>query len=134
MKIYVGCALTHASEEFKRAVDILKIALREDGHFVFDFLGLVAGTAEDVYVWDIHNCVAKCDVFIALVDHPSTGLGYELSTAVEKNGKPTLALAQTNALVTRLVLGINEPCYTFARYETLEEIPLLVKQFIAGKV
>lgn len=129
-KIYVGCSLTHAPDEFKHGVDAIKNELRKDFE-VMDFLGLVAGTAEDVYQWDIHNCVQKCDFFVAITDHPSLGLGYEMATAVEKLQKPTLALAQTQSKIGRIILGIEQPHYRFARYDTLEDIPALVKAFAA---
>jgi len=127
-KLYVGCALTHASEEFKAGVESVKDELRKDFE-VLDFLGLVAGTAQDVYQWDIHNCVEKCDIFVAITDHPSLGLGYEMATAVEKLGKPTLALAHTDAKIGRIVLGIEQPHYSFERYNSLSDIPRLVKAF-----
>ena len=129
-KIYVGCALTHASEEFKQGVESLKIELRKDFE-VLEFLGLVAGTAQDVYQWDIHNCVEKCDILVAITDHPSLGLGYEMATAVEKLRKPTLALAHTDAKIGRIILGIEQPHYRFERYNSLQDIPALVKAFAA---
>lgn len=127
-KLYVGCSLTQAPEEFKTAVENLKNELRKDFE-ILDFIGLTAGTPTDVYKWDIHECVAKCDVFIAICDLPAIGLGYELAVAVEHLGKPTLALAQKDAKVTRLVLGIDKPNYTLTRYKTMEEIPQLIKNF-----
>lgn len=129
MKIYVGCSLTHATPEFKATVEGVKDTLRKDFDML-DFVGLTAGTAEDVYRWDIHECIEKCEAFIAFVDHPALGLGYELGVAVEKLKKPTLALAQTNAHVTRLVLGIDAPHYTFKRYEAVEEIPKIIRDFL----
>src|SRR5882724_9174860 len=91
-KIYIGCSLTHAPEAFRVAVESLKQELRQQFE-VFDFLGLVAGTAEDVYRWDINKCVAEADVFVAICDYTSLGLGYEIGTAVEKHHKPVLAVA-----------------------------------------
>ena len=82
-KLYVGCSLTLAPESFRQSVEELKNKLRAD-YEVFDFLGLVKGTAKDVYEWDIHHCVAKCDLFLAVCDYPSLGLGYEMGVAVEK--------------------------------------------------
>jgi len=48
-KIYVGCALTGAPAAFVGMVEMLKLKLREAGHEVADFVGLVNGTAQDVY-------------------------------------------------------------------------------------
>lgn len=132
MKLYIGCSLTHAPEDFKKEIDKLKDSLRLD-YEILDFLGLVSGTSEDVYMWDIHECVNKSDVFIAIVDYPAIGLGYELGTAIEKLSKPTLALAHKDAHVSRLVLGINHPNYKLARYTSITEIPSLIKQFIESR-
>ncbi|HKK54530.1 MAG TPA: hypothetical protein VJ926_03360 [Patescibacteria group bacterium] len=44
VSLYVGCALTHASEEFKEEVQLLKERLKKVSH-VLEFIGLVDGTA-----------------------------------------------------------------------------------------
>lgn len=129
MKLYIGCSLTHAPEEFKQQIEGVKNVLRKE-HEIMDFVGLVAGTPKDVYEWDIHECVAKCDVFVAICDFPAIGLGYELAVAVEKLKKPTLALAHEGAKITRLVLGIERPYYRFVRYKTAEDIPMIIASFL----
>lgn len=129
MKLYIGCGLTQAPAHFKEEVENLKTKLRSS-HEILDFVGLTNGTNTDVYRWDIHECVLKCDAFIAIVDHPALGLGYELGVAVEKLSKPTLALAHTDSLVTRLVLGIDQPHYQFVRYTSAEEIPDIIETFL----
>ena len=125
-KIYIGCSLTHATPEFRQSVEDLKDSLRGD-YEIFDFLGLTDGTVQDVYNRDIHECVANCDLFVAICDHPSLGLGYELATAVEKLDKPVLAVAHTDAHITRLVLGITSPKYSFERYEDISDIAGLIR-------
>ena len=130
--IYVGCSLTHAPEEFKASVEGFKTALRNEGGYeVLEFIGLVGGTAEDVYRWDVEKCVGTCSLFIAICDYPSIGLGYELATAVEKRGVQTLAVAHRDAKVTRLVLGITHPRFQFRRYDELSELVPLVKELFA---
>jgi hypothetical protein len=126
-KLYIGCSLTQASPEFVEQVEDLKSTLRKD-HEVFDFLGLTAGTANDVYRWDIQRCVGQCTLFVAICDHPSIGLGYELGTAVELHHKPTLAVAHEDAKVTRLILGIDDPNFTIERYNDLcQDVPQMVE-------
>jgi hypothetical protein len=124
-KLYLGCSLTHAPKEFREAVEELKVTLRET-YDVFDFLGLEKGTAQDVYQWDIHRCVATCDVFLAICDYPSIGLGYELAMAVEKLKKPVFAFAHEDANVSRLILGVDAPSFHFARYKELQDIPAML--------
>ena len=128
--IYVGCSLTHASAEFKQSVAEFKDMLRAEGYEVLEFLGLTAGTSADVYTWDIHQCVGKCHFFVAICDLPSTGLGYELGTAVEKRGISTLAVAHIDTQVTRLVQGITHPLFQFRRYRHLSEVVGIVKEIM----
>jgi hypothetical protein len=131
-KLYVGCCLTGASEAFTTSVEDFKDSLRERGYEVFDFVGLVNGTAADVYNWDIGHCVADCDAFIAICDLPSIGLGYELCEALRLK-KRILAAAHTDARVTRLVLGAAEvePGLGFVRYEQLSDLLPLVDELVA---
>ncbi len=124
--VYVGCALTYAEEEFKRSIELLKFTLKSmDNVTVLEFVGLVNGTSVDVYEHDIHNCVEKCDLFIAECSYPSIGLGWELGTAVEKDKKHVLAVAKDGIKVTRLVLGAE--CernlnYSFKTYSYFGEL------------
>ena len=115
-KIYVGCGLTHAPEDFKTQVEATKEALQ--GSFdVLQFLGTTAGTAADVYQVDIVNNVGGCDAFLGIMDEPSWGLGYETREAILR-GKPVLLVAHTDSKVTRLALGTPQfqPSVTFERY------------------
>jgi hypothetical protein len=134
VRLYVGCALTLASEEFKASVEAFKDRLRAEGYEVFDFLGLVEGTIADVYKWDIGHCIGDCDIFLAICDLPSIGLGYELCEAVRLK-KPVLAVAHKDTKVTRLLLGAAEvePNLHFERYDELTDvIPMLGRQLAAG--
>jgi hypothetical protein len=119
-KLYVGCSLTHASDEFKTSVENLKKTLRMGGYEVFDFVGLVNGTPKDVYNWDIGHCIKDCDAFIGICDFPSIGLGWEMNEAI-RLGKPSLGVAHNDAHVTRLVIGAAEvePNFRFERYKDL---------------
>jgi hypothetical protein len=67
------------------------------------------------------DCVKNCDMLIAEVSHPSIGLGIEIATALSL-GKKVLALAKPEALVSRMVLGIDNQNFQFHRYQTIEEI------------
>ena len=132
-KIYVGCALTDAPTTFANQVEELKALLREEGHEVADFVGTVKGTASEVYETDIHKCVANSDIFIAVCDYPSIGLGWEIGTAVEKHGKPVLAVAHRNDKVTRMLSGAvsdRNPLYRFFRYSTMADIVVAVSKFL----
>jgi len=121
-RIYVGCSLTHSSLEFKAEVEDFKETLRDGGYEVLEFLGLIGGTAQDVYLWDIYHCVSRSDVFVAICDDSSSCLGYELAAAVEKFRIPVIAVAHENSKISRLILGITSKSFSFQRYKYMSEV------------
>ena len=135
-KLYVGCAINNLAPEerklFLQSISELKDSLRD--HFeVLDFVGDAEGSAEKIYRFDIHECVMKADCMLAICNHPSTGMGYEMGTAIEKQGIPVLAVAHTGSSVTRLVLGITRKRFKFERYEKMEEIAPLTISLLGDK-
>lgn len=128
-KLYVGCGLTLAPQEFKDRVANLKTELGRDWD-VLEFFGLVAGTAADVYQRDIVENVGNCDAFVAIADEPSIGLGYELAIAAEQCRKPVLATAHVSSKVTRMLLGAAEvhSNMEFIPYEDMvADVPEIVR-------
>lgn len=130
--LYVGCALTQAPDDFKKSVEGIKESLRERGHSVLEFVGSKPASPEEVYRWDIMQCVGKCGVMLAIADYPSLGLGWEMATASYLE-IPTLAVAQIGRSVTRLVLGAAEvvPSFEFERYEDLQDVPDQFEEFLS---
>lgn len=127
-KLYVGCALKFAPQKFVAAITSLRSELKE--HFdVLEFKFPHPGSDRDVYILDIKKHVARCDLMLAICDHPSTGLGYEMATAVEKHNKHVLCLAHTRAGPSRLILGITRRRYKFLRYSSISEIKRLLLDF-----
>jgi hypothetical protein len=118
--VYVACSLTHASEEFKQQVELLKDSLRKVCR-VLCFLGISDDTAHAIYEHDIHNCVYRSDLVVAITDFPSTGLGYEIGTQVEARRMPVLAVAHIDSKVTKLILDPQQPGYEFHRYRNFHE-------------
>ena len=129
--LYVGCALTQAPDDFKREVEGVKGTLRGRGYDILEFVGSRPATPEEVYRWDIEQCVGQCGAMLAIADYPSLGLGWEMATASNLN-IPTLAVARIGRTVTRLVLGAAEavPSFEFARYEDLQDVPDRLDQFL----
>lgn len=133
VKVYVGCSLTHAPLEFREEVAALKTKLKSICE-VLEFLGLNGGTAREVYEHDINNCVRKCDIFVAICDYPSTGLGWEMAVQSEDRRMPTIAVAHENSKVTLLVLDPGLPNYEFHRYKDLcVDVFDIVKRKIEAK-
>ena len=125
MKIYVASALTHATAQFKQEIIELKIALEKMEHEVLHWFVLSEGTNRDVYDWDIGK-VLECDLFVPILDEPSTGLGVELKTALDQD-KMVLAAAHADSKISRLILGIPHSNFSFCRYNKLSEVAAWIK-------
>lgn len=71
-KIYIGCALTHATLEYRDNILRFKDSLRDEFD-ILDFTGILDGGevgADKVYEHD-RQCVLDSDIFIADCSHPS---------------------------------------------------------------
>lgn len=127
-KLYIGCALTRLPQDKKD--DFLKmiIEVREKlGEYfeVMEFLGITDASMampEEVYIHDIKNSIMKTDYLLAICDYPSLGLGYEIATAVEKQGIPVLAIAHKDSLISNLIKGINHKNFQFHYYDSIDDI------------
>jgi len=126
LKVYVGCSLTHATTQYKEFIIALKNELHKILNVeILEFIGLEGSNSVGVYKHDIHTCVKECDIFIAECSNPSTGLGYELGVSVELWKKPTLAVCNVDAKITRLVEGIAceiNPNFEYRTYVNLIEL------------
>ncbi len=127
IKIYVGFSITGAPQEFIESVQRLRTKLKER-YEVMEFVPVSEGAPSDVYRNDIRECVANCDLMVAVCDLPSTGLGYEMACAVEVGDKPVLAVAHHNTKMSRLIMGVDHGKYTFRRYQRLDEVEELVHE------
>lgn len=123
MKIYLAHSLTQAPGDFKTEMLKLRKKLKIQ-YGILEYLGLVEGTAEDVFRHDV-KCVTDCDLLLAEVSYPAIGLGFEIATALHQ-GKKVLAVAKESAKVSRLILGITHSNYRFYRYKQTEEILNLI--------
>ncbi|OHA16983.1 MAG: hypothetical protein A3G52_03675 [Candidatus Taylorbacteria bacterium RIFCSPLOWO2_12_FULL_43_20] len=104
-KIYVGAAYTYANYEFRLKVEKFKDRLRKKFE-IMDFNWLTDKVPADSYELSV-KYLNDCDLFIAICDYPSLGLGYEMGCAVKMN-KKVLALAHKNSTVSMLILKINK--------------------------
>ena len=118
-KVYLACSLTHAPENFTEKINWLKAELKK--HFtLLEFYGLTAGEPKDIYEHDVKS-VKNCDLLLAEVSNPALGVGYEIATGLY-NHKPVFACAHASATVSRLILRIQHPNFTFFRYNDISEI------------
>lgn len=93
-------------------IQTFKDALRKmEGVEVLDFASPPPGQEDGpldpahVYYHDIHVCVAQADIFIADLSYPSTGLGWELATSIEKRSILTIMCAKEKKKVSHLPMG-----------------------------
>ena len=100
--VYVGCALTHAPQQFKDDIVAFKAGIRRYIH-VLEFVGPTAGTPKDVYKTDIRYA-EEALLFVAVCDIPSIGLGMEIQARFHAK-RPLLLLARDFSQVTRIVSG-----------------------------
>ena len=99
-----------------------------DGYEVLEFAGS-NGTVEGAARSDAQS-VKGCDLHLAIVTYPSTGLGYELGVA-QYCEKPVIAAAESGKRISRVVQGLGalNSQYYYVEYGSLKEIPKLVKDF-----
>jgi len=132
VKLYVGCALNNAPEDFKANVFALRSIIAKDPRFeVLEFFGS-GGTSEDVYKKDILECVENADIMLAVCDFPSLGLGFEIATHCKHHKRPLLAVAHTDSSVSRLIIGMyGEGPFTFKRYKNISDVPRIIDEWIS---
>ena len=117
----------NAPQEYLDFLENLKKILQNEYEIV-EFLSLGSVTPTDIYHEDIKKRIGISELFVAICDYPSTGLGYEMATAIEKYSKPTIGLAKEGKKISTLISGIDHPMYTFKSYKTIEDIIASIKE------
>lgn len=88
-KLYIGCALTHAPEEFRTMIWDLRERFRSHGFDILEFGWKNGGTLPGVNVYE-HDMskLDEADIFVAVCDYVSIGLGMELEHFSEQSRDP----------------------------------------------
>jgi len=128
IKIYVGCVLSEAPQEFQESVEALKENLRKEDFDVLDFAwinGAPNDSVDNIYEYDMRN-VSDCDVLVALVDFPSLGLGMELERAYQES-KNILAFAHQGKRISRMIVDLlrhytDTPLLAYAHMDDIPEM------------
>lgn len=125
--IYVGMALTHAPADYR---DVFQVELKEKLRLipnvkVLDFFwvahGEHAGTNPEVYQWD-KDQTEMADLFIAMIDYPSLGLGMEIMIRHQSN-KPVLFFLEQERRASRMLLGLIEQSgNVLHEYQSVDDI------------
>jgi len=136
-KIYVGCALTHASDKFKEDALHFRDTL-DDSYDVLKFVGISPETSPaKVFDHDI-SCVEASDLVVGVCDEVSTGLGMEIGYGLAL-GKRILLVGHRDRTITKMVTGAGEskkaPSVQFERYTDLvEDIVPVVHHILQDEV
>ena len=80
-------------------------------------------TKEDVYLRDI-NWLNECDIVVADITLPSTGVGYEIAYA-EKLNKRIICVYEKDKNVSKLIIGNNH--FEFIEYDNIENLLISLK-------
>lgn len=120
IKVYVGCSLRNAPEEFRQSVRDFKETIRTNFH-ILDFMGVLDWSVPDseIRAFDLKQ-VEACDLMIAECSYPSLWLGMEIQHALAHK-KSLFIIAHIRANVSSMVLGIPEESATIMRYEHMNE-------------
>ena len=139
LRVYVSCALTHASEEYKAEINWLA---KEIGSFceVLSFVGLEGQPPIDIYRHDIEFCVDSCDLLVMVGDvvgaaTGSDGRGFELAVHLRGNHRPVLALLQHRSRLSAISLGAFERypelCEIFRYQKIVQTVPIIRQRVVS---
>lgn len=124
VRVYVGCGLTHAPPSYKKKIASFKDSLRKIPWI--EVLDFVTGNSvvenpdqKHIYLNDIHDCVGTAHAMIGDLSYPSTGLGWELGTSIEKHCIRVMMCANERSLVSNLPIGaaLHHSHVTFHQYK-----------------
>ncbi len=124
-KVYLASSLTQSSGELKTIVEELKTKLRTACR-MFEYFGLGPGQAREVYLHD-KKCIDESDFVVAECSQPSLGVGYEIGYALSA-GKKVYAFAKEGIVVSRMIIGITDPNFTYQTYKNVDEIIETIKK------
>jgi hypothetical protein len=138
MKIYFACSIT-GGREFESVYQIIVRGLVADGHQVLTAHLADSGAGEqeailspqEVYARDV-EWIRASDVLIAEVSVPSHGVGYEIGYALEQ-GKPTLALHQSDRQVSKMITGNPDALLQVVTYHDPPEALQRIWNFLGGR-
>ena len=135
--IYIGHALTRASDAFKERVTVFKaeLAKRRIHWNILRFFGLGPSPKDGaIYTFDISQ-VKRAHLVVIICDEESLGAGQESGVALEGEIKvPVLFVAHRDWERTRMVTGPAEVYpnrVLFRRYKDMSEIEGFIEEAIA---
>lgn len=133
MKIYFSGSITGGREHLSY-YEVIISELKKHGEVLSEFVGDTAlssygspdMTAQEIYTRDV-GMIEVCDILVADITTPSTGVGYEIAYA-EKLHKPVFCLYQQldTKKPSSMITG-NEYCRVFA-YTSASDIAPIIRE------
>lgn len=130
-KLYLGCALRRGAAPHEFIANVLSFRARLEEQFhVLRFIDMDnhEPTSAEIFAHDMEQ-IRACDVVLAIVDEPSFGLGYEVSTALQR-GKRVLMVAQADKAISPFPEGINCAGAMFKRYRDFDHLMEIVLEHL----
>lgn len=135
MKIYLSGAI-RGGRELQSNYQIILDYLEENGHEILT--SHVASpqvldneksmTDTEIYTQDI-IWLQECNIVIAEVSIPSTGVGYEIAYVLTLN-KPVLALYEEDRVISAMISGNTSPKLTLLSYHSIPKLLFQIKHFL----
>ncbi len=129
-KVYLGCALHNAPEEYRASIEILQDLIEtfpETELLKFKSKPTELGdfTSKEIYEYD-REMVSSADIMIAEASNPSLGLGMETMIAIQRE-IPVHIIHHEDAKVSKMMRGTADihdfvQLYTYKDNEDLQEI------------
>ncbi len=131
-KVYLAAPILGHPQGPRLAAQLLDALARVGAHVVNPWVasGPDPVPPAEIYLRDT-ALIDSADGLVAEVTLPSLGVGYEIAYALCR-GKPVAAVARLGARVSRLIVGIDSPRYTFHAYSDPLEAARYAAAFITG--
>ncbi len=137
MKIYLSGAI-RGGRELQKNYQIIHDYLQENGHEILTHHVASPNAIEieesmidtEIYSQDI-IWLQECNIVIAEVSIPSTGVGYEIAYALALN-KPVLAVYEENRVISAMILGNPSPNLTVHSYHSIPKLLFQIKHFLSS--
>ncbi|UCG04301.1 MAG: nucleoside 2-deoxyribosyltransferase [Candidatus Heimdallarchaeota archaeon] len=137
MKIYLSGSI-RGGRELQSNYQVINDYLQENGYEILTpqvaspkvFEIETSMTDTDIFAQDI-SFLQECDIVIAEVSVPSTGVGYEIAYALSLN-KPVLAVYEDGRVISAMITGNTSPNLTLYSYHSIPKLLFQMKHFLSS--
>jgi len=134
-KIYLGCALYNASQEYRASIELLQDLIEsfpevELLKFKSKPTELGDFTSKEIYKYD-REMVESADMMIAEASNPSLGLGMETMIAIHRE-IPVHVIYKEDAQVSKMIRGTADvhDFVALHTYKDAEDLKTLVAEIL----